>query len=239
MPLSEAKDQVVTGTLEPDIYPPGQVKDFLLDFVADELPHWRDRFDRPAAVAEDKLTELLCDHLNNAARHKPGLDHFRFHAEAADQGNPGRSIDLAAKPLGANLIIEGRRHSIFDTILPIECKRLPTPRGSDRDPREYVYSDKKSTGGIQRFKEGHHGALHKVAGMIGYVQDDDVVTWVGKVKGWISDLATAGAPGWTLEDLPRLDHEDSARKTALLSSTHTRKVPLDDIEIRHLWVQMH
>jgi hypothetical protein len=165
--LADMKDQVITGALEPEIHIAGEAKHVVLDFIAGELPAWRDRADRPSVKAEDKLTEQLCDHLNSSARHAAGIDRFRFHTEAADQTSPSRSIDLAIKPHGSVLIVDGRRNTIFDTILPIECKRLPTPQGSDRDPREYVYSAKKSTGGIQRFKEGNHAALHRLAGMIG------------------------------------------------------------------------
>jgi hypothetical protein len=42
----------------------------------------------------------------------------------------------------------------FDPIMPIECKRLPTPKAKDRDEREYVITEGATAGGIQRFKLG-------------------------------------------------------------------------------------
>jgi len=45
---------------------------------------------------------------------------------------------LVAASCGAAVWIEGRCHIDFDPLLPIECKRLPTPRGKDSDEREYV-----------------------------------------------------------------------------------------------------
>lgn len=53
----------------------------------------------------------------------------------------------------------------------IECKRLPTPGGKDRE-REYVsgfHANGSPTGGIQRFKLGLHGGQVHDAAMIGYV----------------------------------------------------------------------
>ena len=50
---------------------------------------------------------------------------------------------------GVAICVEGRRHTDFDSLMPIECKRLPTPKGDDRDEREYVFSEHTSTGGIQ------------------------------------------------------------------------------------------
>src|SRR3546814_1117379 len=70
--------------------------------------------------------------------------------------------------------IEGRQYTEYQTLLPIECKRLPTSTGTDRDEREYLYSRFSTTGGVQRFKAGHHAASHARAAMIGYVQGRDI-----------------------------------------------------------------
>src|SRR5690348_10841291 len=73
----------------------------LIDFVAAQLPHWRDDGDRPAATAEDTLTEYLCDYLDDIARKSDGWDILHFRNEATDEENKDRKIDVAAKPCGA------------------------------------------------------------------------------------------------------------------------------------------
>jgi hypothetical protein len=236
--LADANGQITAGQLGPRIHLPTTAKHAILDFISEELPRWRDRPDRPRAQAEDRLTEQLCDHLNTSAYQSVGFDHIRFHTEAGDEQNANRTIDLSVKPLGATLVIEGRRSTIFDTILPIECKRLPTPPGTNRDHREYVFSAAKSTGGIQRFKEGNHAAAHGLAAMIGYIQQDTPEFWTTRVSEWINELTATSSPGWSAKDLPHLERHDVTRRIASLRSTHQRIAPLSDIELRHLWVQM-
>jgi len=237
--LADTKGQVAAGQLGPQIHLPATAKHAILDFIAGELSNWRDDPERPSKGAEDRLTEHLCDYLNSVAHHSTVLDHIQFRTETGDEKNANRTIDLSVKPLAATIIIEGRRSTIYDTILPIECKRLPTPPGRDRDFREYVFSSKKTTGGIQRFKEGNHAAAHNLAAMIGYIQQDTSELWTERIAEWINGLTESSSPGWSAKDLPRVQQNDAARKVAVLSSTHSRAEPLEEIELRHLWVQMN
>jgi hypothetical protein len=155
-----------SGTLKKDVHLPGSSLRELLDFITDELPRWRDRPDRNPETSETILTSQLCAHLNSAARNSHGWDILQFRIEEPDEQQRGRKIDLVPAPCGAIVWIEGRGYTDFEFLLPIECKRLPTPRGQDRDEREYVFSQYTSTGGIQRFKAGHHGASHSLGAMI-------------------------------------------------------------------------
>lgn len=209
----------------------------LLDFIAEELPVWRDRPDRPRELSETNLTSQLCSHLNGAARHS-GWDFLQFKVETPDETVAGRKIDLASSPCGTTVWIEGRRHVEFDTLLPIECKRLPTPKSKDRDEREYVISQYSTTGGIQRFKQGHHAAAHNLCAMIAYVQDNSRVYWSTCVCQWITDLATAKQAGWSSEDTLEVMRSDDDKKLTVLRSSHRRANSLPDIEMRHLWVEM-
>jgi hypothetical protein len=237
--LANSKGEVAAGRLESQIHLPATAKHAVLNFIAQELVNWRDHAERPNEQAEDRLTEHLCDYLNSAAYYSSYLNHIQFRTETGDERRGNRTIDLSVKPLGATLIIEGRRSTIFDTILPIECKRLPTPAGADRDHREYVFSSKKSSGGIQRFKEGSHAAAHNLAAMIGYIQQDTPQLWSTRVAEWIEDLSASSEPDWSERDLPHVDHTDPVRKITVLTSRHIRRPPLEEIELRHLWVQMN
>lgn len=237
--LADSPDSLTkTGTLGSDVHLPATSRSELLDFIRDELPHWRDRPDRRNETAETALTSQLCAHLNSAARHSTGWDFLQFRVEEPDEQRKGRKVDLVPAPCGATVWIEGRGHADFDPLLPIECKRLPTPEGKDRDEREYVINQHTSTGGIQRFKAGHHGAAHTFGAMIAYVQQETTTFWDARVREWIQGLIESGQPGWTAGDFLQLQDDDGAKRLAVLRSSHTRDSGLPEIELRHLWLQM-
>ncbi|MCP4589783.1 MAG: hypothetical protein GY842_03485 [bacterium] len=227
------------GALSRDVQLPATFRRELLAFIADELPRWRDRSDREHATAETVLTSQLCAHLNSAARHSDGWDSLQFRVEETDEKEKGRKIDLVAAPCDATIWIEGRRHTDFDTLMPIECKRLPTPKGKNRDEREYVFSQHASTGGIQRFKKGHHGAAHPLAAMIGYVQENTAKHWYECVSAWIAELSDQGESGWSAADQIQIESDDAGVRLTVLRSDHERANGLPPIELRHLWLQMN
>lgn len=226
------------GTLGSDVQKPATFRHELVDFIAGELPRWRDRPDRPRETAETILTSQLAAHLTGVARHSAGWDMLQFQVEGADEVHKGRKIDLEPRPSGTVIWIEGRRHTEFDSLMPIECKRLPTPKAADRDEREYVISSRSSTGGIQRFKEGNHAGAHTFGAMIGYLQEETTAIWDTRVAGWINDLAGV-EPGWTTKDLLHRDRYDATLRLAIFRSAHERKKGLSEIELRHLWLEMN
>jgi len=228
-----------SGALSKDVHLPATSLYELLDFITDELPRWRDRTDRKRETSETSLTSQLCAHLNSAARHSGGWDFLQFRIEEPDEQTKGRKIDLVPAPCDATVWIEGRRHVDFDPLLPIECKRLPTPKDKGRDEREYVINRYASTGGIQRFKAGHHGGDHKLGAMIAYVQEETRMIWHTRVAEWIENLVAVGQPGWTAQDLLHLEHDDETLQLAVFRSSHTRENGLPEIELRHLWVEMN
>lgn len=227
-----------SGSLGRHVHLPATSLNRMLDFIGQELPRWRDRSDRKAETSETILTSQLCAHLSSAARHSPGWDFLQFRMEEPDEQVRGRRLDLVATPCGVTVWIEGRKHSDFDTLLPIECKRLPTPRSANRDQREYVISSHSSTGGIQRFKCGLHAANHKVAAMIGYVQHDARVVWHKRISSWIGDLVTSHRLGWTADDLLDIVRDDDNLRLMVLRSRHLRTRDLEALDLRHFWISM-
>lgn len=226
------------GSLGKDVQMPATFGHELLDFIGGQLPAWRDRPDRPSETSETILTSQLCAHLNSVARHSAGWDILQFRVEEADEKNKGRKIDLVAAPCGATIWIEGRRHTDFESLMPIECKRLPIPTATDRDEREYVISKYSSTGGIQRFKAGNHGASHTLGAMLGYIQKETVSVWNRRIAQWIGTLADK-EPGWTRKDLLQLEAEDSSSRFATLRSAHGRANNLPEITLRHFWIELN
>lgn len=225
------------GKIATGIVDQGRSRSAILDFILDQLPRWRDRPDRPSRVGENALTSDLCAHLNSAARKSPGWDCFQFRTEQADETNGNRKIDLIAATAGDALLVEGRHYSDFETILPIECKRLPTPPGKKRDHREYVVTHDGCLGGIQRFKEGQHGATHVRAGLIAYVQEQSFDHWLRMISSWIGDLCKLRAPGWSPSDELVPISNDNSVGVAVHESVHCRE-NLPDISLRHLWIRM-
>jgi hypothetical protein len=229
---------VWSGGLAAGLHRPATWLAALIDFITEQLPLWRDRGDRPRVEGEVRLTAQLCAHLNSAARKSPGWDVLQFRMEEPDAIKRSRRIDLAPAPAGETIWIEGRRYSDFDPLLPIECKRLPTPAGAGRDKREYVRVAKGSTGGVQRFKAGHHGAGHAQGAMIGYVQAESLASWVKRVDAWIRALVRASVAGWIADDRLQLDRHDAVRRLAVLTSEHQREHGLPNIALRHLWIDL-
>lgn len=237
--LADFSDRhVQIGYLGQDVHLPAESLDELIGFIADELPRWRDHPDRPTQASEVALTSQLCGHLNTVARHSDGWDILQFRIEEPDERQKGRKIDLIAAPCGPTIWIDGRRCTQFDSLLPIECKRLPTPKSKDRDEREYVINGKATTGGIQRFKAGNHGAAHSLAAMIGYVQAETPQIWCGRMNAWITDLDAARSPGWSLNDLISSESAIGSTGVVMYRSQHARDGGLSDITIRHLLIEM-
>lgn len=229
---------VQVGSLGKDVHLSATSLDELIGFIARELPRWRDHPDRSSRTSETALTSQLCGHLNTAARHSAGWDILQFRIEEPDEQQKGRKIDLIASPCGPTIWIDGRRCTQFDTLLPIECKRLPTPKGKDRDEREYVINRKATTGGIQRFKAGDHGAAHSLAAMIGYVQAETAQIWHDRLNMWITELGASKYVGWSLRDLIRSESLAGTGGLVLFRSRHARDKGLSEIDIHHLWIAM-
>jgi hypothetical protein len=236
--LAENIHHVQSGRLAEDIHLPATHNLELMTFIAGELPRWRDHPDRPNKENETSLTEHLCDYLNSVANDSTGWSHVQFRTETGDETQSGRKIDLTVKPRGCVLFLEGRRHSQFNSLFPIECKRLPTPKSNDRDEREYVFTREGTTGGVQRFKFGYHGSTHNFAAIIGYVQEQDFNHWLSAINGWIHDLANETGSQWSDSDLLQQISQDSTTDVHVLNSNHSR-LDLPNCNLRHLWVKMN
>lgn len=96
-----------------------------------------------------------------------------------------------------------------------------------------------STGGMHRFKQGHHGASHSVGAMIGYIQEETAAIWGERIAGWIKTLAETSQSGWTNKDLLVPERSDTNLKLTIFRSVHERQHGLPEIELRHLWICMN
>lgn len=238
MLADQEEPKVQSGGLDQNIHLPATWRFALLEFIAGELPKWRDDPNRPTDTAETLLTSRLCAHMNSATRKSGGWDFLQFRVEEPDEVARGRKIDLVPAPSAATIWIDGREYTQYVPLVPIECKRLPIPPGATRDEREYLFSAHSSIGGVQRFKAGHHGAAHSVGAMIGYIQDQDISFWNRQLRVWLQALIDAPVDGWTIDDALRITRHDATTKSALLESVHRRNGGLPDIHLHHLWIDM-
>ncbi len=237
MLANEVSSVIAAGQLDLGARYNGEWLRSIIAFIHQQLPAFRDDPERPRETHEDKLTSALCTYLTLVSRHL-GFDMIHFKREEKDEADARRSIDLSVAPLGTIIWIEERRYSQYQTMLPIECKRLPTPKDANRDHREYVVSDKKSTGGIQRFKNRHHGSDHDGAVMIAYIQDDDIPHWIQSINRWIEELAKSAPADWEDADQLCLISHELDRGTCSLTSMHRRGASYEPIRLAHLWVEM-
>jgi len=206
----------------------------IVNFIAEHLPLWRDHPDRRQVKAERELTTQLIAFLNSAAR-SGSLDIVQFIPEAPDSVERQRSLDISVQPCGRSILVEGCRYTQFDTLLPIECKRLPMPGDHRRDEREYVTSSSGTSGGIQRFKLGAHGSSHSLGVMIGYIQDGRSYSlWLDAINTWLREVARED-PQWVGEALIAERLSDVVHR---LRSSHRRTASRSDVELRHLWIHL-
>jgi hypothetical protein len=131
------------GRITADIEP-GTLARKTIEFVAAQLPIWRDYPGRAPVQSEIDLSVQLCKFLSVEARKSFFIANF-LHEEP--QGG-FRRVDLSVSPTEP-VVIGIASYSIFDPYLLIECKRLPAPNPSRQ--QEYITGDQ---GGIRRYKIG-------------------------------------------------------------------------------------
>ncbi len=206
-----------------------------LEFVRQQLSGWRDDPERPEEESEEKLNSNLCDYLNYRARHSYPM--AVFHHEEFQTGR--RRIDLSVKIEHA-IIAGTRKFTKYDPHLVIEWKRLPAPT-KDRE-MEYVTGHAGMSGGLQRFKLGLHGASLEIAAMVGYVQDNDLDSWLVRINGWITSLnGTDCSQGCHWSSTEQIGDYRLIKRARVASgkSRHPRSSPAgSEIQIHHFWVSM-
>ena len=223
------------GTFDEQLHEPSTFLNAILDFIGQQLPVWRDDPKRTKSSAETLLTAQLCRFLNGATR-RSHLDHVNFQTEVPDTIKGNRTLDLAPAPSRCTIWIEGRKYTYYDALIPIECKRLPTPKSKTRERREYLHTFVKKGGGVQRFREGLHGADHDIGAIIGYVQSHSATRWFATLNYWIAAFERKAIASWTKDEQLRskIDFPTEGRITA--TSNHPRNG--SPIELRHLLIEI-
>lgn len=241
MIADESPQTPTIGTPDSEVLDAGAFHEKIVAFIEQELPVWRDRPERPNCDDEPRLNEFLCGHLNSASR-RQCFDCIQFLTEPVQIA--GRRGDIAVKPLGA-IRVEGRNYYDFEQLLPIECKRLPTPTDSRRSDLEYIHGlSGHRTGGIERFKHGLHGPTNQHALIIAYVQKESFAHWLTAINTRLAKLATDGVDGGIWNPPEPLSDYTSAPSPEVqrLKSRHRRLRPpcsTESMEMEHIWLLMN
>ncbi len=216
---------------------PNTLVEHTIQFVATQLPLWRDDETRPLVEAEELLNSQFCKFLE--ARARACFAMVLFHHE--EHQGKRRRVDMSAGPSQEAVEAATYRMSIYDPFLVLEGKRIPAPAAARE--REYVTGFAKRSGGIQRFKLALHGANHDTGVMIGYVQAKDSPSWWETINRWIGELAASGDDTtceWNAEDQLQSLFDGGIKKASWCESRHTRPGAPKPGAIRliHLWIMM-
>jgi len=223
----------ITSGIKPPAIPLG-----IIAFMRQQLPAWRDDPDRSREDSELMLNPQLCKFLDIRARSEFPMIAFSHEEPQAS----GRHVDVSVLAV-EGIIIEAQSYTKYDPILVIECKRIPAP-SKDRQ-KEYVTGTKadKTSGGIQRFKLGLHGARLDMVAMIGYVQEGTASHWLDEINGWILELVSnplGDGCVWNPIEVLKKIGEDRSKRVFSYRSVHrrTNNAASEEIEIHHLWIMM-
>lgn len=112
----------------------------------------------------------------------------------------------------------------------IEAKRLPSS-----SKKEYIIGN---TGGIERFKREKHAKNFFYAGMIGYVQNNDIESWEKRINAWIDEeITTSSSSDLIWSNIDKLNCTKSIRKLSKYSSKHLC-ISGKNIELIHLLIDV-
>ena len=241
MIADESPQNPAIGTPDSEVLDAGAFHEKIVAFIEQELPVWRGRPELSQVTDEPKLNQSLCLHLDKASR-RQGFDSIRFLQEPLQTS--GRNADIGVVPMD-NIMVEGICYHDFEQLLPVECKRLPTPPDSRRSDLEYVHGVLgHRTGGIERFKHGLHGPTNHHALIIAYVQAKCFAHWLTAINARLAKLATEEVDGGIWNPAEPLSHGTSTHSvdTQRFKSCHRRLKPpcsSSKIEVEHIWLRMN
>jgi hypothetical protein len=227
-----------------------EVVDRIEEFLRKTLPHLLTVISPVRKNSSKPRNEKdLCAELGKRLNFAASGELFRFYPEDPENESCTRTLDYGVQPQ-LQFVVGSRVVGAMDRLYAIEAKRLPThtsPIDQPEREREYVVGDwklrssssKRISGGIERFKEGLHGAALERVGMIAFLQKNDSKHWLGEVNRWITDLIHSPSlkshqARWTSSDILGEVGAETAGVTELVS-IHERTI-LPPIHIAHFWL---
>lgn len=193
---------------------PSKAQSVVVDFLKCNLPLYLSLHDKKL-TGEDDISQAIVIFLETQARRNNSDLLFCFQYKYISSR---RSVDIAVLHEGS-----------FKAFFVIEAKRLPPTNTKD-----YVQGN---TGGIERFKKGHHGQGLFVSAMLGYVQNNGFEHWHSQVNSWIDNLNPNSNDVITWCKKDRLRKVESSENMGLYTSIHSRPEQ-KSISLYHFWLNM-
>ena len=223
--ISDFNDELTLNEPTPSI-DKGTINKKLISFIEKILLVFQNEYKGSVSINEEVLTQNFVKILDFYSKKLP----FFFQQETIQMPSDGvrRKVDIGVFFY----------YKDDDPFFTIEAKRLPTPKGRER---EYVIgANKKKSGGIERFKLNLHGINLSQSAIIGYVQSDNFKYWFKKINEWINELIVN--PGdseleWTKDDLLNNDCGFRLNEYAKFNS-NSNKVNNTRINILHYFVNL-
>ena len=187
---------------------------------------------------ENAITNRLCKTLNSR---KPSEYPFFFHHQNIESEKENTSTDFAVFGTFAYAVENDIEDDDSPPLIKFEAKRLNSKLPKSRE-REYVCGEYKNgmclknSGGIERFKNGRHGADVSNAAIIGYLQSDSVEFWFTRVNKWIEDQISTSSDSrlkWDATDLLVSNSLDKPLSNYISTSS---RLSGSRIRLNHFWI---
>lgn len=222
--MAEIQDKTSTNPfqIDTDDSPIGAVIDFLDTHLQNFPADFTKRTLDPSKVPENLISQELEIFLNRRSTDEV----FKFKGQWV-YSDSNRQPDF-----GVITVEDNNPFGFTNVFFEIEAKRLPTGYGREK---EYVEGN---LGGIQRFKEGHHGKDLSQSAMVGYVQKETCLHWHTEINKWIANLINANSEGhivWNETDLLR--HLSDFNKIQKYVSENQRDI--DSIRLYHYLMDLN
>lgn len=235
MIAQELPDHPFVGIPDATVLDADAFHEAIVTFIEQELPVWWGRHRHRGITDEPNLNQTLCLHLNSASR-RQCFDAVQFLQEPMQDAS--RRADIGVFPSGT-IMVEGRSYEDIEQLLPIECKRLPTPPDKKRSDCEYVHGKLgHRTGAIERFKHCLHGPRNGRAMIIGYVQSGTFDQWLDYINSRLLKLCFEDADNGLWAPIELLSEDGRSAFVLNRSKSRHRRINFGDIEILHLWLDM-
>lgn len=163
---------------------------------------------------ERHITQSFAELLTEEHRKSESILRFGFTNEYQTPNE--RNLDIGIKFF---------TQSMRDVFCAVEAKRL----GTGAQAKQYVHGD---TGGIERFKRGHHGSKLNRSIMLGYIQSQTINHWFEFVNTVIEVQNSDDTIKWTGSD--KLVNPEYLKTHFKCESSHSR-INQRNISLLHLW----
>ena len=206
-----------------------------LEFVRQQLSAWRDDLDTAGRRVRRKAKQQLVR-----------LPELPRAPQLPDGGLPPRRIPDGPpedRPVGKNRACNHRRHSQIHEVRPLSGHRREASARTDQRPGDGIrHGPRRNERWPPALQAWASRRSLEIAAMVGYVQDNDLGSWLVRINGWITSLnGTDCSQGCHWSSTEQIGDYRLIKRARVASgkSRHPRSSPAgSEIQIHHFWVSM-